>query len=100
MKRLSPSNGIAKWTRATLGRLSAERGQTIEPARTPEEEFELYSVPRFPEKAPEVVFGKDVGSNKQLVQPRSVLLCKINPRINRAWVVGDFTPHTKIASTE
>src|SRR5258706_867634 len=54
----------------------------------------------FPDKQPEVVSGKEVGSNKQLVEPRSVLLCKINPRINRAWVVGDFTPHTKIASTE
>jgi type I restriction enzyme S subunit len=29
-----------------------------------------------------------------------VLLCKINPRINRSWVVGSFSPHPKIASTE
>lgn len=88
------------WTHTTLGQLSGERGQSVEPARTPEKQFELYSVPSFPEKKPEVVSGKEVGSNKQLVQPRSVLLCKINPRINRAWVVGDFTSHTKIASTE
>lgn len=88
------------WTRTTLGQLNGERGQSVEPAKTPEEQFELYSVPSFPHRMPEIVAGKEVGSNKQLVEPSSVLLCKINPRINRAWVVGNFTPHTKIASTE
>src|SRR5438552_366010 len=89
-----------KWTKATLDKLSGQRGQSVAPAKTPETQFELYSVPSFPRGKPEVVFGKQVGSNKQLVESRSVLLCKINPRINRAWVVGDFTEHTKIASTE
>jgi type I restriction enzyme S subunit len=88
------------WAHSTLGQFSGERGQNIEPAKTPEKQFELYSVPSFPEKTPEIVTGKEVGSNKQLVEPRSVLLCKINPRINRVWVVGDFTRHTIIASTE
>lgn len=47
-----------------------------------------------------MVSGKEVGSNKQMVTSESVLLCKINPRINRVWVVGHFSQHTKIASTE
>ncbi len=93
-------NRPVEWKLTTLGTLSGERGKSVEPARTPEKQFELYSVPSFPGQRPEVVSGKEVGSNKQLVQPQSVLLCKINPRINRAWVVGDFTAHSKIASTE
>jgi type I restriction enzyme S subunit len=72
----------------------------IVPASTPDETFELYSVPAFEGKRPEVVTGGQIGSNKQIVEPGTVLLCKINPRINRAWVVGSFTRHQKIASTE
>ncbi len=94
------STGRGEWTGATLDQFVAERGKSINPAKTPDAQFELYSVPSFPNKKPEVVCGKEIGSNKQVVQPRSVLLCKINPRINRTWVVGDFTPHPKIASTE
>ena len=98
--RATAKSECVEWTHITLGKLSGERGKSVEPAKTPEKKFELYSVPSFPDRKPEVVLGKEVGSNKQLVEPRSVLLCKINPRINRAWVVGDFTAHTKIASTE
>jgi type I restriction enzyme S subunit len=88
------------WHQTTLGSLSSQRGKSIEPGKTPTQKFELYSVPSFPNGKPEVVEGKNIGSNKQTVSPRSVLLCKINPRINRAWVVGDFTTYPKIASTE
>ena len=34
------------------------------------------------------------------MEPNNVLLCKINPRINRVWVVRDYSPYRKIASTE
>ncbi len=88
------------WTQAMLGEFVAARGKSVDPSRRPEEQFELYSVPSFPSKTPEVVKGKEIGSSKQEVRPRSVLLCKINPRINRAWVVGDFSDHPKVASTE
>jgi type I restriction enzyme S subunit len=93
-------NRKESWTETTLGQLNGERGQTIEPAKTPDKQFELYSVPIYPTAKPEVVKGREIGSNKQMVEPRSVLLCKINPHINRVWVVGDFTTYTKIASTE
>lgn len=89
-----------QWTTTTLGTLTSGRGKTINPATTPHQKFELYSVPSFPQGRPEIVTGDTVGSSKQLVEPRTVLLCKINPRINRSWVVGDFTSHQKIASTE
>ncbi|MHB8634965.1 MAG: restriction endonuclease subunit S [Fimbriimonadaceae bacterium] len=57
-------------------------------------------MPSHPTGRPEVLSGAQIGSTKLVVEPDSVLLCKINPRINRTWVVGDFTPHRKIASTE
>ncbi|MFN9031351.1 MAG: hypothetical protein ACK54C_14780 [Betaproteobacteria bacterium] len=85
---------------AKLGEFLAKRSRGIVPASTPDETFELYSVPAFEAKRPEVVTGGQIGSNKQIVDPGTVLLCKINPRINRAWVVGSFTKHQKIASTE
>lgn len=85
---------------AKLGDFLAKRSRGIVPASTPDETFELYSVPAFEDKRPEVVTGGQIGSNKQVVIPGTVLLCKINPRINRAWSVGSFTKHQKIASTE
>ena len=85
---------------AKLGDFLAKRSRGIVPASTPAETFELYSVPAFETKRPEVVTGAEIGSNKQIVEPGTVLLCKINPRINRAWTVGSFTKHQKIASTE
>jgi type I restriction enzyme, S subunit len=85
---------------AKLGDFLATRARGIVPASTPDETFELYSVPAFEGKRPEVVTGGQIGSNKQIVDPGTVLLCKINPRINRAWTVGSFTKHRKIASTE
>jgi len=91
---------VESWTRTTLGTLAGGRGKTISPAKTPHQKFELYSVPSFPRGQPEIVTGDVVGSSKQLVEPRTLLLSKINPRINRAWVVGNFTTHQKIASTE
>ncbi len=88
------------WMAIALGDLGMGRTQNIEPAKTPQEEFELWSVPSFPMARPEIVLGSAVGSNKQRVQPGDVLLCKINPRINRVWCVGRKAGRTQIASTE
>ena len=85
---------------AKLGDFLAKRSRGIVPTSTPDETFELYSVPAFEGRRPEVATGGQIGSNKQIVDPGTVLLCKINPRINRAWTVGSFTKHQKIASTE
>jgi len=93
-------NPHGTWTQTTLSEFCGQRGQSVEPSKTPDSKFELYSVPSFPTGQPEIVHGKAIGSNKQLVTPDSVLLCKINPRINRAWIVGTFSRYTKIASTE
>ena len=88
------------WRLATLGEFVANRTRGIVPNKTPDTTFELFSVPSLDTGAPEIIRGKEIGSNKQIVDEGTVLLCKINPRINRSWVVSSHTAHRKIASTE
>ncbi len=52
-----------------LGEFLAKRSRGIVSAGTPGETFELYSVPAFEGKRPEVVVGGQIGSNKQIVDP-------------------------------
>ena len=94
-KRLPPA-----WVVLTLGEVRADRSRGIIPGKQPNDKFELYSVPSFDSGKPEIVQGQSIGSNKQTVETDTVLLCKINPRINRVWVVENCSPHPKIASTE
>jgi type I restriction enzyme S subunit len=88
------------WAETTLGAIHIDDGEGINPARFPGEEFELYSVPSHASGDPEIVTGASIGSNKQTVSDNTVLLCKINPRINRVWVVEPRTSLRRIASTE
>lgn len=88
------------WIEATIEEINLHKTQNITPSDFPEEEFELFSVPIFPTGKPENVLGKDVGSSKQVVAPGDVLLCKINPRINRVWTVSEKTNLRQIASSE
>lgn len=88
------------WVKTTLGEIRLDKSMGISQEQMRGETFELYSVPAFSEGKPEVVLGDTIGSNKILVSPGDVLLCKINPRINRAWVVGESHGYRQIASTE
>ncbi len=51
--------------------------------------YELWSVPSFAEGCPEIAAGQDIGSAKLSVEVDDVLVCKINPRINRVWRVTE-----------
>ena len=74
--------------------------KNIAPAKTPGALFEMYSVPRFETGYPEYLLGSQIASNKAVVQKNDILLCKINPRINRVWVVADESEYPNIASSE
>jgi type I restriction enzyme, S subunit len=87
------------WSSIRVSELMVDTG-TINPGQTPEKIYELWSVPSFPGDTPEYVRGSEVGSNKQRVAPGDVLLCKINPRINRVWIVREKGKFEQIASTE
>ena len=83
-----------------LKSINEYRSENINPMKFPDTIFEMYSVPIYETGHPEYLHGSDIGSNKVLVQKNDVLLCKINPRINRVWVVADESEHQNIASSE
>lgn len=90
----------AKWVWTTLGEIRRDTSRSISQEEMRGKTIELYSVPSFATGKPEIVEGDQIGSNKVTVQPGDVLICKINPRINRAWVVGESHGYPQIASTE
>ena len=95
-------NKITKgWAAISFGDINAHRPNHIDPSEYPDEQFELWSVPSFPNNEPEIIKGSEIGSTKILVRKDDVLVCKINPRINRVWVVRKGDAHIrKIASSE
>jgi len=88
------------WVKLCLKDVRRGRSTTFNPARDPNATLELYSVPSHETGKPEIVRSSEIGSSKQYVGVGDVLLSKINPRLNRSWVVGNHSNHPKIASTE
>lgn len=88
------------WCWVSFGCINQYTSVSIDPAKQPETIFELYSVPSSADNYPEIVSGKEIGSTKQAVEKGDVLLCKINPRINRVWKVSQHTNSTLLASSE
>jgi len=88
------------WVEMTLGEIRIDQSENIEPAKYPNNRFELYSVPSFDSQNPEHIAGSEIGSSKRTTVPNTVLLCKINPRINRVWLVRKSNQHPQITSTE
>jgi type I restriction enzyme S subunit len=73
---------------------------SLNPAKYPDEKFELYSIPAYDAGKPEVVKGLAIGSSKKCVEENDVLLSRIVPHIRRAWVVGKYDTFRKIGSGE
>lgn len=90
----------AGWIELALNEINTFVSETVDPSSYPGETFELYSVPSFPSGNPEIIVGKDIGSTKQTLLPDDVLVCKINPRINRVWQVKQQNHHRQIGSSE
>ncbi|PKK88468.1 MAG: restriction endonuclease subunit S [Candidatus Wallbacteria bacterium HGW-Wallbacteria-1] len=89
------------WVEITLEDFGIPNTKNVEPQKQPYTTYELWSVPAYPDNRPEYVSGKEIASSKQKVLPGDILLCKINPRINRVWRVQKTDDEfEKIASTE
>ena len=88
------------WNVISFGDLNQHKSSIVQPDKYSDTVFELYSVPVFFEGKPEVLTGKEIGSSKQYVESNDILVCKINPRINRVWIVGNKSEHDQIASSE
>ncbi|MBS3948725.1 MAG: N-6 DNA methylase [Dethiobacter sp.] len=88
-------------TLVPVGRFMKESVKTLDPRNTPDELFELWSIPAYDARHPELIFGRDIGSQKKVVAPGDVLLSRIIPHIRRAWVVRKNSDGLRqIASTE
>ena len=88
------------WEVASISQLNFYQSSSVNPLLFPDEYFELFSVPNYDIGVPEIVKGTEIGSTKQSVESKDVLLCKINPRINRVWTVNCVTEYKTIASSE
>jgi len=96
MKRKLPDG----WRWVKLAEFMPKKVGSIDPSMDPDEAFVLYSIPSFDRGEPDTVFGKTVGSTKQIVRSGDVLLSKIVPHIRRTCVVGNAPGRRIIASTE
>lgn len=97
---MSLKNIPTNWCVSTIGDVNNYNSLTFNPKSFQEDTFELYSVPSFASGSPEVLLGKDIASNKQYIKFKDILLCKINPRINRVWCVKVNTEFPQIGSSE
>jgi len=89
------------WKLIKLESIAFIRKGTINPLDFPEEEFELYSIPAYHIKEkPEVKKGKEIKSSKVLVYPGDCLFGKLNPRVQKVWLVGPNNNKRQIATTE
>ncbi len=89
----------AGWKTVKLGHIGVHVKGSSMPAK--ESRFESWSVPSFETGQPEIVNGSSILAAKTPVEVGDVLICKINPRINRVWRVtetGNNLP--RICSTE
>jgi hypothetical protein len=63
--------------------------------------YDLYSVPAFGVGAPAAMRGSEIPSPKHPVQAGDLLVCQIDLRVSRVWIVHESHPRReKLASTE
>ena len=78
------------WEWTCMAEVNEYNSASVDPSKSPDKDFELYSVPAYETGMPEFVKGKDISSSKKSVSRNDVLLCKINPHLNRAWIVSHY----------
>ena len=89
------------WRLAALGDLDSGNRRTIDPGQHPRESFEYYSIPAYQEgQAPLTTKGVEIASAKLVLEPRSVLFGKLNPRVEKVWRVRASSGLRQIGSTE
>ena len=84
-----------------IGDVAKIQSGSIDPRKYPDTLFQLYSIPGFDNgKTPEQLLGSNIRSSKSVLPKRGVLFSKLNPRINRVWLVDSADAAKRIASTE
>ncbi len=91
----------SSWEVETLKNINQGDKKNINPLIYPNEEFEYYSIPAYQEhRKPILEKGKNILSQKIVVNDGSVLFGKLNPRVEKVWLIKSNSPLRKIASTE
>ena len=71
------------------------------PVMSPEALFSHFSIPAYDDgQTPKQQLGESIKSSKSRVQPGVVLLSKLNPEIERVWLVDVASDERAICSTE
>lgn len=88
------------WTVVKFSDLTEIPKKTINPQKFPDTIFKQYSLPACDNGLiPENQTGKDIMSNKIILQNNTTLFSKLNPRIKRIWFTCEVQPNS-ICSTE
>src|SRR5690606_31825742 len=94
---LIPTN----WSVKTIKEINTYRNKSISPCQFGDEVFEYYSIPAYQNgEAPEFTSGKEIQSNKLILEEGTVVFGKLNPRVEKVWRIGRFSSHRKIGTTE
>ena len=84
-----------------VGNFFRKKIESLDPRLSPEDNFELWSIPAFDIGNPDILKGAEIGSQKKVIYSGDVLLSRIVPHIRRAWVVQKSpNKYRQIASTE
>ena len=88
------------WEIIQLNQIVEYQKKTVNPQKSPDTWFVHYSLPAFDNsKEPEIQRGSDIMSNKFILEGKTVLFSKLNPRIKRIWLIEETTPNS-VCSTE
>jgi type I restriction enzyme S subunit len=89
------------WEAKPLAAMVTLDRTTVQPHRSPAEMFDHYSIPAFDDRRlPALDAGDTIRSGKFLVTDPAVLVSKLNPRIERTWLVDPASGRRSVTSTE
>ena len=75
--------------------------ENVKPSDNPDYIFEYFSIPAFDNgQMPQVEHGEHIKSQKWRVLPGTILLSKLNPEIERVWLVDLINSDRAVCSTE
>ena len=89
------------WGTAPLRETADSVRRLLTPGRLPDKTFRHFSIPAYDRGAtPRTELGRDIRSGKLQVPPDTVLVSRLNPEIERVWLVDVQPGEPAICSTE
>jgi len=89
------------WTIGPFGNVVEQLRDQENPLLSPHEVFHHFSIPAFDDgRSPKTEYGESIKSLKSRVQAGVILLSKLNPEIERVWMVDVHPCEHAVCSTE